>query len=67
MKQKECLLAALLLLPLTAMAALEASDLRVESLRFPLGIDTQRHRQCHLWYDRDTGHHGFGRLRPHAR
>ena len=41
MKQKECLLAALLLLPLTAMAALEASDLRVESLRSPLGIDTQ--------------------------
>lgn len=31
MKQKECLFAALLLLPLTAMAALEASDLRVES------------------------------------
>lgn len=31
MKQKESLLAGLLLLPLTAMAALEASDLRVES------------------------------------
>ena len=43
MKQKECLLAGLLLLPLTAMAALEASDLRVESLRSPLGIDTQTH------------------------
>lgn len=43
MKQKECLLAALILLPLTAMAALEASDLRVESLRTPLGIDTQTH------------------------
>ena len=39
MKQKECLLAALLLLPLAAMAALEASDLR----RSPLGIDTQTH------------------------
>ena len=43
MKQKEYLLAGLLLLPLTAMAALEASDLRVESLRSPLGIDTQTH------------------------
>lgn len=43
MKQKECLLAGLLLLPLTAMAALETSDLRVESSRSPLGIDTQTH------------------------
>jgi len=40
MKQKESLLAALLLLPLAAVAALDVTDLRVESLRTPLGIDT---------------------------
>ena len=53
MKQKEYLLAGLLLLPLTAMAALEASDLRVESLRSPLGIDTQTHGIVSVTYSID--------------